>query len=151
MSADPAPPSRRSPAGFGGDAAHHQAARFLAVGATTVAIDFVVYQALHLVGVPLDPAKALSFVVATVCAYLLNRAFTFRAAGGAHVVTRFVVLYSAALVVNVSVNALVLALLVDRGTDPGPAAVVAAFLAAQVVSSTMNFAGMRLWVFASRP
>ncbi len=108
----------RSP--LGGDAAHHQAARFLLVGATTVAIDFVVYQLLLALGVLLDPAKALSFVVATVCAYLFNRSFTFRASGGGHVVRRFVLLYSLALVVNVGVNALVLwALAGPGGFDAG--------------------------------
>lgn len=120
------------------------------MGATTVGIDFAAYQALHLAGLALDPAKALSFVVATVCAYLLNRAFTFRASGGARVVARFVVLYAAALVVNVSFNAVVLRLLVDRGADPGLVTILIAFLAAQVVSSTMSFLGMRLWVFAGR-
>lgn len=139
---------RRARPGFGGDAAHHQAARFLVVGATTVAIDFAVYQLLHLAGLGLDPAKALSFVVATVAAYLLNRAFTFRAAGGRHVVARFVSLYATALVVNVGVNALVLWLLTDASAWPGLTEIVVAFLAAQAVSSTMNFVGMRHWVFA---
>ncbi|MEJ7706642.1 MAG: GtrA family protein [Nocardioidaceae bacterium] len=65
------------------DAAHHQALRFLAVGATTVVIDFVVYQGLHLVGVPLTPAKALSFIVATVCAYFFNQSVHIRRLGWA--------------------------------------------------------------------
>jgi putative flippase GtrA len=125
--------------------------RFLLVGATTVAIDFLVYQLLLLVGLPLDLAKALSFVVATVCAYLFNRSFTFRAGGGGHVVRRFVVLYTVALLVNVGVNALTLRMLAEDGTsDPALLAVVVAFLAAQVVSSTLNFVGMRHWVFAAR-
>jgi putative flippase GtrA len=53
--------------------------------------------------------------------------------------------------VNVGVNALVLRLL--HGGHPGSAGVLlvtAAFLAAQVVSSTLNFVGMRQVVFVDR-
>lgn len=128
------------------DAAHHQALRFLAVGATTVVIDFVVYQGLHLIDVPLTPAKALSFIVATVCAYFFNRAFTFGASGGRRSAITFSLLYGVTLVVNVSVNAVALYLL-----PRSDARVIVAFLCAQAVSSTLNFVGMRYLVFADRP
>ncbi len=121
--------------------------RFLAVGATTVAIDFVVYRLLHLSGLPLTPSKALSFVVATVCAYVLNRSYTFASAGGRRAVLLFTTLYAVTLVVNVGVNALVLHLL----SAPEQLRVVVAFLCAQVVSSTINFFGMRHVVFAAVP
>ena len=127
------------------DAAHHQALRFLLVGATTVAIDFVFYQLFALSGVALTPAKAVSFIVATVCAYLFNRSFTFGAAGGRRSAVSFTLLYSVTLVVNVGVNALGLTLM-PTGWD---LRIVAAFLCAQVVSSTINFFGMRHFVFAA--
>lgn len=117
------------------------------MGATTVVIDFGVYQLLLALDVPLNPAKAVSFVVATVCAYLFNRSFTFRAGGGGHVVRRFVLLYAAALVVNVAVNALVLWGVTAPGGEATPFDIAVAFLLAQVVSSTFNFLGMRHWVF----
>lgn len=127
---------------------HHQAFRFLLVGATTVAIDFVVYQLLHLLGVPLTPAKTASFVVSAVCAFQFNRSFTFNARGGRMTAARFFVLYLLALVVNVSVNAAGLALLAGRLA--GQPRIVLAFLVAQGVSSTMNFFGMRHLVFTDR-
>ncbi len=127
------------------DAAHHQALRFLAVGATTVAIDFVVYQSLHLLDVPLTPAKTTSFVVATVFAYLFNRSFTFGARGGRRSAVLFVGLYTCTLVVNVAVNAIGLHVF-----PAGRLHLVAAFLVAQLVSSTINFVGMRSVVFADR-
>ena len=130
------------------DRAHHQALRFLVVGATTVAIDFVVYQALYALGVPLDVAKACSFVTATVCAYFLNRSFTFGARGGRGVAVRFVVLYALAFVVNVGVNALMLRVL--DGLTPAQVPIVLAFLVAQACSSTLNFFGMRHLVFTDR-
>lgn len=122
--------------------------RFLVVGATTVAIDFIVYQALYAIGVPLDIAKACSFVVATVCAYFLNRSFTFGARGGRGVAVRFVVLYAMAFCVNVGVNALMLWLL--NGLTPKQVPIVIAFLMAQACSSTLNFFGMRHLVFTDR-
>lgn len=121
--------------------------RFLVVGATTVAIDFVVYRLLHLTGLPLTPSKALSFVVATVCAYALNRSYTFAAVGGRRAALLFTALYAVTLVVNVGVNALALHLL----TTSGQLRLVGAFLCAQVVSSTINFFGMRHLVFAASP
>jgi putative flippase GtrA len=121
------------------------------VGATTVAIDFVVYQLLLALDVPLNPAKAASFVVATVCAYLFNRSFTFRAGGGPHVVRRFVLLYTVALAVNVAVNALVLWVVTAPAGEATRFDIAAAFLVAQVVSSTLNFLGMRHWVFRRTP
>ncbi|MGH3496150.1 MAG: GtrA family protein [Nocardioidaceae bacterium] len=127
------------------DAVHRQALRFLLVGASTVAIDFVVYHTEQLFGVPLTPAKTVSFIVATVCAYLLNRSYTFGAAGGRSVIARFGALYAATLVVNVGVNAAALALL-----PPGRFHILGAFLCAQVVSSTINFVGMRHVVFTDR-
>lgn len=130
-------PERRS------DAAHQQALRFLLVGATTVAIDFVVYQGLHLAGLSLTPAKALSFIVATVFAYLLNRSYTFASTGGRRAALAFSLLYAVTLVVNVGVNAVGLSMLPARWETR----VVVAFLCAQVVSSTLNFFGMRSLVF----
>lgn len=117
--------------------------RFLVVGATTVAIDFVVYRLLHLSGLPLTPSKALSFVAATVCAYVLNRSYTFASVGGRRAVLLFTTLYAVTLVVNVGVNALVLHLL----SASEQLRVGTAFLCAQVVSSTINFFGMRHVVF----
>ena len=122
--------------------------RFLLVGATTVAIDFVVYTILHAVGLALTPAKTLSFIVATVCAYVLNRSFTFGARGGRRAASLFVALYACTLVVNVATNAAGLELLDGRVSDP--LKIVSAFLVAQVISSTLNFVGMRYVVFTDR-
>ena len=140
MTSDPA--TRRR------DAAHHQALRFLLVGATTVAIDFVAYTILHAVGLSLTPAKTCSFIVATVCAYVLNRSFTFDARGGRRAALLFVALYACTLVVNVTTNAVGLEVL-DGHVDDA-VRIVAAFLVAQVISSTLNFLGMRYVVFNER-
>jgi putative flippase GtrA len=121
-----------------------QLGRFLIVGSLTVFIDFVTYRALLWLSVPVIPAKSTSFVVATVVAYVLNRTWTFRARGGIARAAAFAVLYGTTLVVNVSVNALVLDLAGDAGGR-----IELAFLAAQASSTTINFLAMRYVVFRS--
>lgn len=120
-----------------------QLARFLVVGCCTVGVDFVCYRALLALDVPTTVAKAVSFAVATVLAYVLNRLWTFGAAGGVGTALSFVALYGTTLLVNVGVNAAMLALLDDRALH-----VEVAFLTAQAVSTTINFAVMRQVVFA---
>lgn len=122
-----------------------QLARFLVVGSCTVGVDFVVYRLLLVADLDTSPAKALSFATATVLAYVLNRLWTFDAAGGVGTALQFTVLYACTLVINVAVNAVALGLLGDA-----PLRVEAAFLAAQAVSTTINFLVMRHVVF-SRP
>jgi putative flippase GtrA len=78
-----------------------------------------------------------------VLAYVLNRLWTFDAAGGVATALQFTVLYTCTLVLNVAVNAGVLGLLGDA-----PLRVETAFLAAQAVSTTINFLVMRQVVFA---
>ena len=121
-----------------------QLARFLVVGSCTVAVDFLVYQGLLALSVPVDPAKATSFVVATVLAYVLNRLWTFQVPGGVRRALGFALLYSVTLLVNVGVNATALELLGDRAWR-----VEAAFLIAQACSTTLNFLAMRYLVFAA--
>ena len=120
-------------------------ARFLVVGACTVATDFVIYQLLLLAHVPTVPAKATSFVVATVLAYVLNQRWTFDAEGDRRTVAAFVALYACTLVANVTVNSLVLHLVDGVRGD-----VEIAFLAAQAVSTTINFLVMRQLIFTRR-
>lgn len=121
---------------------HGQLARFLIVGACTVGLDFLVYRLLLLLDAPIVPSKAASFIVATALAYVLNRRWTFRAHGDHHTALAFATLYASTLVVNVVVNSLALRLL---GATPGH--VELAFLAAQAVSTTLNFLAMRYVIF----
>lgn len=117
---------------------------FLIVGVLAVAIDFASYHCLIFsAAVSTDVAKSGSFLMGTVFAYFANRFLTF-----GHNVTRsgspwrFGFLYLITLGVNVIVNAIVLKLLVDDR-----AAVHVAFLAATSVSASLNFLGLKLFVF----
>ncbi|MGH3485271.1 MAG: GtrA family protein [Nocardioidaceae bacterium] len=123
-----------------------QARRFVVVGGLAALLDYGSYRLLLLADVAIDPAKAVGFVLGTTLSYLLNRSWTFGAAGRAHVVGRFVALYATTLVVNVAVNAACVRLL-----DGVPGRITIAWLIAQGVASALNFAGMRYLVFPAPP
>lgn len=119
-------------------------ALFLVVGSLTVLLDYLAYYSLLWLGLMgVDMAKATGFIVGTVFAYFANRFWTFghqsHAPGSAW---RFALLYAATLGANVGVNGLALALLSDTAL-----AIQGAFLMATGVSASLNFFGMKLFVF----
>jgi putative flippase GtrA len=117
---------------------------FLVVGMLTVVVDFATYRALAMAGLlGIDAAKAAGFLIGTLFAYFANRFWTFghaRSARGS--AGRFIVLYASTLVANVAVNALALKLFGALAV-----AVPAAFVLATGVSASLNFIGMKLFVF----
>lgn len=117
---------------------------FLVVGSLTVLLDYLVYRAGVWVAVPtVHLAKAIGFVAGTIFAYLANRYWTF--GNGNHAtgsMWRFAALYAATLLLNTGVNGLALLVL---GQLPG--AVQLAFLLATGLSATLNFIGMKYFVF----
>jgi len=120
-----------------------QLARFVAVGAVSALVDFGVYQLLLHLGLWVHAAKAISFVLGTTTAYLLNRRFTFAAApGGRGRFAGFVALYATTFAINVGVNALALAVL-----PAVPARYTAAWVIAQGTATVINFVMLRTVVF----
>lgn len=125
--------------------ARRQIGRFLVVGVVATLSDAVVYAALQAAGFTPDPAKALSFVVGTGVAWVLNRRWTFEAAdAGAADAARFFVLYAASFALNVGVHHLLHGPAVDLFGPPGA---TVAFVGATATSTVSNFFGQRLWVF----
>lgn len=117
---------------------------FLIVGTLTVLVDFSTYRGLAafaLVGTEL--AKAAGFIAGTAFAYVANRVWTFghvsHRPGSAW---RFAALYSSTLGANVLVNWFALKLCADT-----VGAVQIAFILATGVSASLNFAGMKFFVF----
>ena len=117
---------------------------FLVVGSLTVLIDYLTYRSLawgQLLAV--DTAKGTGFVTGTVFAYIANRFWTFghkqHTAGSTW---RFALLYAVTLSANIGINALAL-----NALNALPGAVQSAFLIATAVSATMNFVGMKSFVF----
>ena len=113
--------------------------RFLVVGFSAVACDFLVYYLLinflnH------TPAKAISFLSGTALAYVFNKYWTFEKKEKSHKeMLRFLVLYLSTFVVNVAINQGVLNILAGY--------VFFAFLCATGTSTVLNFIGQKWWVF----
>jgi putative flippase GtrA len=120
-----------------------QLTRFVLVGGLSAIVDYGTYQALLALGVWVHLAKALSFVLGTTTAYLLNRRWTFdNAAGGAAPVAKFVLLYSVTFFVNIGVNALMLQVLGEFRWH-----VTVAWVIAQGTATIINFVMLRMVVF----
>jgi putative flippase GtrA len=133
----PAPAEPTSPGLVG------QLARFVAVGAFSALVDLGVYQLLLHLGLWVHAAKAISFVLGTTTAYLLNRRFTFTATeGGRGRFAAFVALYATTFVINIGTNALALAVL-----PAVPARYTVAWVIAQGTATAINFVMLRTVVF----
>jgi putative flippase GtrA len=113
---------------------------FALVGSSTVLIDFISYRGMAMFsGIDVSAAKAVAFIVGSLFAYCANRFWTFgnkpHAQGSAW---RFGVLYSSTLGSNVLINSQALKLLSND---------LFAFAVATVTSATINFIGMKAYVF----
>ena len=125
-----------------------QAAFFIAIGAMNTILDLGIYialtRSLPLFSAHIALAKALSFFLASISSFFLNRRFTFglREKVRAAEVARFYATVAIGLVINVST----LAILVSgfHVFDLIAAGV------ATVVSFSWNFSISRLWVFKKR-
>lgn len=117
---------------------------FLIIGALTVLIDYLVYNCLYWWQVSsIGVAKVVGFLAGTLFAYLANRFWTFRHKSHARgSLSRFVLLYAFTLLTNVIVNDWVF-----DGLFGIQGSVSFAFLIATGVSATMNFIGMKFFVF----
>jgi putative flippase GtrA len=125
-----------------------QIVRFVVIGAVAAGVDLGVYALLLVLGVWAPLAKAVSFILGTTTAYLLNRRFTFASsAGGAGRFLGFVVLYGSTFAVNVGVASLVLHLLHAPSVNPAPLAAFLSWFVAQACATTINFVVMRTVIF----
>ncbi len=117
---------------------------FLFVGSLTVLIDFISYRGL-IWGclLQVNVAKAVGFLTGTIFAYYANRHWTFaRTESVAGSWWRFGILYAATLGVNVLSNSIALAAM-----NTSMLAVPISFVLATGLSSSLNFLGMKFFVF----
>ena len=120
-----------------------QLGRFVAVGALSALVDFGGYHALLALGTYVHLAKAISFILGTTTAYLLNRLFTFTATeGGRARFAGFVLLYGTTFAINIGMNALMLAVLPQL-----PFRTSVAWVIAQGTATAINFIMLRTVVF----
>ncbi len=122
--------------------------RFLAVGFTSVAIDYIAYRALLAFELPIPVSKASGYVTGAIFGYFANRIFTFRVAEHWRLqeLIRFIAVYLFALGANVAANTAVIEFL-----GRNELGIAIGFLIATGISATLNYLGMKRFVFVARP
>ena len=112
--------------------------RFLVAGLSAVGTDLVMYYIL-LNFMPHDISKAVSFLLGTVVAFVINKYWTFEKHEKSYKeMLKFGMLYSVTLGANVLTNKIVIDI---------TQIVFLAFLVATGVSTVLNFLGQKFWVF----
>lgn len=120
--------------------------RFLVVGLITVLIDFISYLILVYYNFDVSLSKGISFSIGALFAYFANRSYTFQSSKkGVLRFISFLALYISTLTANVASNKLILNLLGHFEYS-----LILAFFIATVISATLNFIGMKYYVFSSR-
>ena len=113
--------------------------KFVMVGGSSTAIDFLTYLFL-LNWIPMGWAKAAGMIIASLFSYLVNKRFTFQnkdKTDGWYLL-RYYLVFAANLAVNVSVNSFVYWLTSLK---------LIAFVAATACGMVVNFCGQYLFVF----
>ena len=119
--------------------------RFIVVGLTTVLIDLIFYLILILFIFDVSLSKGLSFTIGALFSYFANRSYTFKSSKkGLIRFILFILLYVSSLIANVLSNDIILNMLTHINYS-----LITAFLIATTISATLNFLGMKYFVFSS--
>jgi putative flippase GtrA len=126
-----------------------QLTRFIITGGFSAIVDFGLLVILMALGLGHTPAKAISFIAGTTTAYLINRRWTFRASPSTRRFLAVVALYALTFALQVGLFSVLYVWLTDQGLRRVVVQVIA-FVIAQGVATTVNFAVQRSVIFKLR-
>jgi putative flippase GtrA len=116
--------------------------KFIVTGCLAVTTDLISYYLL-IDHISIDPAKAISFILGSIIAFILNKLWTFQSKTQLSIAAfQFSILYGLTFMANVSVNHIAI-IYMETITQ-------VAFLLATATSTILNFIGMKFWVFSHK-
>lgn len=122
--------------------------RFAMVGVSVAAVQFGLVTALVFLGVPIQPAVAMTYVVVLVMHFTLNRQWVFASESGYafHISGQGVryLMVAGTSYAGTALGTLVLSSLLDIPD-------LAAFFLASALMAAFSFLALRLWIFRARP
>ncbi|HEY9776119.1 MAG TPA: GtrA family protein [Planktothrix sp.] len=124
--------------------------RYFFAGLTAVCTDLLVYSLLLRYVWP-SVAKTISFISATIIAYLLQKFWTFkRKEHSWSEMMKFGSVYGVSLFANVAVNSIVRWLCMSVVVQLSPVQYHLGWLAATGTSTILNYIGQKYWVFKTK-
>ena len=116
---------------------------FLIIGLVTVLIDYSTYRSLIFFESNISIAKSIGFAFGTTFSFIANRSITFNVKNDffGHLV-KFGLLYFTSMMFNVYVNSISLGLFTNSNLK-----MQISFILATIISATINFRGMKYFVF----
>ena len=116
---------------------------FLIIGLATVLIDYLTYRSLTFFESNINIAKSIGFALGTIFSFIANRNITFNLKNNffGHLI-KFSMLYFTSMMFNVFVNSISLGLFINSNLK-----VQISFILATIISATINFVGMKYFVF----
>lgn len=127
----------------------HQIIFYFVCGAISTSCDFIMYYTMYHYGVQIDVAKGLSFVVASIISYFLNKHITFKTERRSFMeFTSFLIVHIGAMAIDVSANRFFVFLF--GLFIVGQQKIILSFILATGCSVIANFAGQKFWVFRKK-
>lgn len=116
---------------------------FFIIGLVTVLIDYSTYRSIIFFESKISTAKSIGFALGTIFSFIANRNITFNVKNNffGHFI-KFSMLYFTSMLFNVFVNSISLGLFKNSNLK-----VQISFILATIISATINFVGMKYFVF----
>ena len=127
----------------------HQIIYYFICGAISTSCDFILYYTMYTLKLQIEVAKGLSFLIASLISYFLNKHLTFKIQQrSVKEFISFILVHIGAMLIDVSTNRLFILALGMVIT--GHLKIIAAFILATGCSVVANFLGQKFWVFQAK-